>query len=123
MSFQNFRKGLLGQFVFFGVLPSVAVVVVIIGTTAYRSVHSLRESARELASAEASLLANSIDGRNQRAMGVANAMHAAIDSGLTVERAAIIDFMRQISEAIPAMPSSSHSTPMPMVATPHHWRL
>ena len=31
-------------------------------------------------------------------MGVANAMHAAIDSGLT-ERAAIIDFMRQISEA------------------------
>ena len=102
MSFQNFRKGLLGQFVFFGVLPSVAVVVVIIGTTAYRSVHSLRESARELASAEASLLANSIDGRNQRAMGVANAMHAAIDSGLTVERAAIIDFMRQISEANPS---------------------
>ena len=102
MSFQNFRKGLLGQFVSFGVLPSVAVVVVIIGTTAYRSVHSLRESARELASAEASLLANSIDGRNQRAMGVANAMHAAIDSGLTVERAAIIDFMRQISEANPS---------------------
>ena len=102
MSFQNFRKGLLGQFVFFGVLPSVAVVVVIIGTTAYRSVHSLRESARELASAEASLLANSIDGRNQRAMGVANAMHAAIDSGLTVDRAAIIDFMGQISEANPS---------------------
>ena len=99
MSFQNFRKGLLGQFVFFGVLPSVAVVMVIIGTTAYRSVHSLRESARELASAEASLLANRIEGRNQRAMGVANAMHAAIDSGLTVERAGIIDFMRQISEA------------------------
>ncbi|MBU6210320.1 MAG: hypothetical protein KGR22_10470, partial [Planctomycetes bacterium] len=98
MSFQNFRKGLLGQFVFFGVLPSVVVVVAIIGTTAYRSVHSLRESARDLASAEASLLANSIEGRNQRAMGVANAMHSAIDSGLT-ERAAIIDFMRQILEA------------------------
>ena len=99
MSFQNFRKGLLGQFVFFGVLPSVVVVVAIIGTTAYRSVHSLRESAQDLASAEASLLANSIEGRNQRAMGVANAMHSAIDSGLTVDRAAIIDFMRQISEA------------------------
>ena len=65
MSFQNFRKGLLGQFVFFGVLPSVAVVVAIIGTTAYRSVHSLRESARELASAEASLLASRIEGRNR----------------------------------------------------------
>jgi hypothetical protein len=102
MSFQNFRKGLLGQFVFFGVLPSVAVVVVIIGTTAYRSVHSLGESARELASAEASLLASRIEGRNQRAMGVANAMHSALDSGLTVDRAAIIDFMGQISEANPS---------------------
>ena len=101
MSFQNFRKGLLGQFVFFGVLPSVAVVVAIIGITAYRGVQSQRDAAQDLARAEAKQFANEVEGRNLRAVGVVSALDAAVESGMLGDRAACVSLLRHVAEANP----------------------
>jgi hypothetical protein len=54
MVIKNFRKGLLGQFTYFGVIPSAVVVLSIIGISAYLSARTTKRESASFATSEAS---------------------------------------------------------------------
>ncbi len=53
MRIKNFRKGLLGQFTYFGVIPSAVVVLTIIGISAYLSARTTKRESASFAVSEA----------------------------------------------------------------------
>jgi len=101
MSLKNFRKGLLGQFMYFGVVPSVIVVLAIIGVTAYVGARGIQRDYAALAISEAERLANDIEGRQQKAVATATAMAAASESYLFGNRSESIKYLRALAEANP----------------------
>jgi len=101
MSSARLHRSLLGQFVAFGVVPSVAVLAIVIGVNGYRSMTLLTEAARRTATAEAMGLANELDGWNRRAISVVQAMRDAAEGGLFGRRADSLTFLRSILEENP----------------------
>jgi hypothetical protein len=101
MSLKNFRQGLLGQFMYFGVVPSVVVVLAIIGVTAYLGARGIQQDAAEIALAEAERLANDIEGRQQKAVGTVTAMALAFECGLFENRDEGLTYLRSIANANP----------------------
>ncbi|MEI6475000.1 MAG: methyl-accepting chemotaxis protein [Planctomycetota bacterium] len=101
MSLKNFRKGLLGQFMYFGVLPSVAVVLAIIGVTAYVGARGIQRDYGALAVSEAGRLANDIEGRQQKAVATTTAMAVASETYLFGNRSESIKYLRALAEANP----------------------
>ena len=99
MPFQQFRKGLLGQFVIFGVVPSIFVVLCIIGGGTYLAAKDARTNAAELATAEAARLANDVDGRNLRAAATASTMGLAFENGLFNDRANALSYLQSMANA------------------------
>ncbi len=92
MILQKFRRGLLGRFVKFGVLPSVLVVVTIVGTTTYLNIASKFVDLRELATSHAEFFASKRETGNQTAIGTLSAMGLALENGLYANKAGTLDY-------------------------------
>ena len=99
MPLKQFRKGLLGQFVIFGVVPSIFVVLCIIGGNTYLAAKEAQLSAADLATAEAARLANEVDARNGRASATANAMGIAFENGLFGNRASALAYLQSLANS------------------------
>ena len=103
MSLLKSRKGLLGQFVVYGVLPAVSVVALVIGINGVRTFRMLDRSAQETAIAEASAVAGEIEGWNMEAAAIVNVLGRATEYGLFGNRADSLKMMRQVLEAYPEL--------------------
>ncbi|NBV65267.1 MAG: hypothetical protein EBR71_12555, partial [Planctomycetes bacterium] len=101
MSLLKSRKGLLGQFVLFGVLPAVSVVALVIGINGIRTFRMLDRSAQETAIAEASAISGEIEAWNVEATAIVNVLSRATEYGLFGNRADSLKLMRQVLEAYP----------------------
>ena len=101
MTREGIHRSLLGQFVAFGVVPSVAVLAIVIGVNGFRSASLLSEAARRTAVAEANGLANELEGWNRQAVTVVEAMRDAAEHGLFGRRAESLAFLRAMLEAHP----------------------
>ena len=101
MILKKFRRGLLGQFVKFGVLPSVLVVVAIVAITTSLSIGSKRMDARELATAEAEYICSRGETFDQKAIGTVTAMALAIENGLYSKKADTLKYAKAVTEANP----------------------
>ena len=99
MPLKQFRKGLLGQFVIFGIVPSILVVLCIIGGGTYLAAKDAQSNATELAIAEAARLANDVDGRNVRAGATASAIGMAFENGLFADRVRALKYLQAMAEA------------------------
>ena len=101
MVIKNFRKGLLGQFTYFGVIPSAVVVLSIIGISAYLSARTTKRESASFATSEAERVANEIEGRQQKAVGTVTAMSLAFECCLFDNRVEAIEYLRSIADANP----------------------
>jgi methyl-accepting chemotaxis protein len=101
MTRASFRSGLLGQFLAFGVVPSVAVLAIVIGVNGFRSASLLSDAAQRTAVAEAMGLANELEGWNSETVSVVQAMRDAAEHGLFGRRAESLAFLRTILDAHP----------------------
>ena len=95
------RLGLLGQFVLFGVVPAVSVLMIVIGVNGFRSMSLLTDAARRTATAEAMGLANELDGWNRRAISVVQTMRDAAEGGMFGRRGESLTFLRAVLEENP----------------------
>ncbi len=103
MILQKFRRGLLGRFVKFGVLPSVLVVVAIVVTTTFLSVTSKQHDARELAKTEAEYITSRGETYDQKAIATVTAMALAIENGLYSKKADMLKYAQAVAEANPKL--------------------
>ena len=103
MSLLKTRKGLLGQFIIFGVLPAVSVVALVIGINGARTYTMLDRSAEQTAIAEASAIAGEIEAWNVEATAIVSVLSRATDYGLFGNRADSLKMMRQVMEAYPEL--------------------
>ena len=101
MILQKFRRGLLGRFVKFGVLPSVLVVVTIVGTTTYLNIASKFADLRELATSHAEFFASKRETDNQTAIGTLSAMGLALENGLYANKAGTLRYLQSVAQANP----------------------
>jgi len=101
MSLLKNRKGLLAQFVLFGILPALAVVALIIVINGVRTYGMLDRSAQQTATAEATAIANEIESWNVEATTIVGILSRATEFGLFGNRADSLKLMRQVVEAHP----------------------
>ena len=101
MILQKFRSGLLGRFVKFGVVPSVLVVVTIVGTTTYLNIVSKYQDLCELATSHAEFFASKRETGNQTAMGTLSAMGLALENGLYANKAGTLRYLQSVAQANP----------------------
>ena len=101
MILKKFRGGLLGQFVKFGVLPSVLVVVSIVAVTTYFNINSKIKDAREFATTQAKFIACKGEAFDQKAIGIVTAMSLAIENGLFAKKANTLKYLRAVAQANP----------------------
>ena len=101
MILEKFRSGLLGRFVKFGVVPSVLVVVTIVGTTTYLNIISKFADLRELATSHAEFFASKRETGNQTAIGTLFAMSLALENGLYANKASTLDYLQSVAQANP----------------------
>jgi methyl-accepting chemotaxis protein len=94
-------RSLLGQFLAYGVLPSVAVLLTVIGINGLRTFRLLREGVKQVAQAEAVALANELDGWNRATVAVVRTMRDAAEHGLFGRRAESMALLRRILEEHP----------------------
>ena len=94
-------RTLLGQFLAYGVAPSVAVLLVVIGINGFRTFRLLREGVKQVAEAEAVALANELDGWNRSTVAVVRTMRDAAENGLFGRRAESVALLRRILEEHP----------------------
>ena len=94
-------QSLVGQFITLGVLPSVAVLAIVIGVNGFRSMSLLTDAARRTAIAEANALASTLDGLNARAISIVSTMRDAAEHGLFGRRADSLAFLRAVLEDHP----------------------
>ena len=99
MSLLKSHKGLLGQFVAYGVLPAVSVVALVIGINGFRTFRMLDRSAQETAIAEASAIAGEIETWNVETTAIVNVLSRATEYGMIGNRADSQKMMRQVLEA------------------------
>jgi methyl-accepting chemotaxis protein len=97
----RFRRSLLGQFVTHGVVPSVAVLAIVIGVNGFRNASVLSEAARRTAVAEAMGLARELEGWNAETVSVVQVMRDAAEHGLFGRRVESLGFLRTILEQHP----------------------
>jgi len=101
MILKKFRSGLLGRFVKFGVVPSVLVVVTIVGTTTYLNIVSKYQDLCELATSHAEFFASKRETGNQTAIGTLFAMSLALENGLYANKAGTLDYLQSVAQANP----------------------
>jgi methyl-accepting chemotaxis protein len=94
-------RTLLGQFLVYGVAPSVAVLLVVIGINGLRTFRLLRDGVKQVAEAEAVALANELDGWNRATVSVVRTMRDAAENGLFGRRADSVALLRRILEEHP----------------------
>jgi len=94
-------RTLLGQFLAYGVAPSVAVLLVVIGINGLRTFRLLREGVKQVAEAEAVALANELDGWNRSTVAVVRTMRDAAENGLFGRRTESVALLRRILEEHP----------------------
>ncbi|MBM4007892.1 MAG: methyl-accepting chemotaxis protein [Planctomycetes bacterium] len=94
-------RTLLGQFLVYGVAPSVAVLLIVIGINGLRTFRLLRDGVKQVAEAEAVALANDLDGWNRATVAVVQVMRDAAESGLFGRRAESVALLRRILEEHP----------------------
>jgi len=101
MRLSDFRRGLLGQFILYAVLPSVAVLAAVIAVNGWRGYAALQSMAERTAIAEASAVANEIEAWNVEAISIVQMLADAGDVGLFGDRASSLRMMRRVMETYP----------------------
>jgi len=99
MRLLQFRQSLLSQFIVLGVLPSIAVLAVVIGVNSSRTMQLMDDASERTALAEANALANELDGWNLATSSVVNTLSQAVENGLFGKREKTLQLLRAILEA------------------------